>query len=70
MGARPRLAAAPRIGLREAKIRFDQGAALFVDVRSGEEYERSHIPGAISLPIREILRRAEEVPRERPVIFY
>lgn len=32
----------------------------FVDVREPEEYEEEHLPGAISMPIREMSERAQE----------
>ncbi len=59
-----------RVDLAEAKKLFDTGAALFVDVRKPEAYEQSHIPGAISIPIKEILRRVGELPRGRTIVLY
>ena len=44
----------PRISVAEAKAKFDAGAAIFVDVRSLEEYQARHIPGAVAMPIEEI----------------
>lgn len=61
---------APTIDLREAKAEFDRRDALFADVRSRGEYERSHIPGAISMPLARIPLHAEELPRDRLIIFY
>lgn len=58
------------VDLEQAKAEFDKGKALFVDLRSPEAYEDSHIPGALSMPLREILRRIDELPRDRPIIFY
>ena len=43
----------PRISLEEAKAALDSGAAIFVDVRSMEAYEASHVAGAISIPLVE-----------------
>lgn len=60
----------PRTDIEEAKASFDRGEALFVDLRSREAYERSHIPGAISVPIKELFHRYEEMPRDRKIIFY
>ncbi len=34
----------------EAKIKYDKGAALFVDSRSAYEFMRGHIKGALSVP--------------------
>jgi len=43
-----------RDSLTNAKKAFDDGAALFIDVRSTGEFTASHIPGAISIPLGEI----------------
>lgn len=46
--------------------------ALLVDVRTREEYERNHLPGAISAPYSEIYLHVNEVlpDKERPLIVY
>lgn len=38
------------ISVAEAKVEFDSGKALFLDVREPEEFEKGHIPGAKNLP--------------------
>jgi rhodanese-related sulfurtransferase len=43
---------------------------VLVDVREPDEYDRGHIPGAINLPLSELRRRADELPRDRPVWLY
>jgi len=58
------------IDLDEAKARWERGAALFVDVRGARQYRQSHIPGAISMPLLELARRMEELPRDRAIITY
>ena len=57
------------IGLEAAKADFDQHSALFVDVRDYEEYRHSHIPGAISVPLKEIFGHLGELSRNRRIIF-
>lgn len=61
---------APRVVLQEAKAEFDRGAALLVDVRKREEYDKCHIPGAISIPLTEIRARAGELLSSPSVITY
>jgi len=39
-----------KIGVEEAKIKFDHSSALFIDTRDGEDYSESRIAGAISVP--------------------
>ena len=46
----------PRISLEEARVAFESGAALIVDVRSPAAFETNHIVGAISVPLGEIER--------------
>lgn len=41
-----------------------------VDVMGASEYERSHLPEAIHIPLAMIAARAEELDRDRPVVVY
>ncbi len=62
--------AVPRIAIDEAKAKFDAGEAIFVDVRSLEEYQARHIPGALSMPTEEIPARYKELPKDAEIITY
>jgi rhodanese-related sulfurtransferase len=64
------LATAPRVDQARARELYDRRAATFVDVRSPALYDRSHIPGATSVPIQELARRLGEIPRDKPVVVY
>jgi len=45
--------------------------AQLVEVLPREEFEREHLPGAISLPLEELRREtAGCLRRERPVVVY
>jgi rhodanese-related sulfurtransferase len=44
--------------------------AQFVDVRTPVEYETSHIEGARHLTLDELQARADELDRDRQVVFY
>ena len=46
-----------------------QGAQI-VDVMGKSEYEQSHLPGAIHIPLSQIASRARELDRDRPVVVY
>jgi rhodanese-related sulfurtransferase len=46
-----------------------QGAQL-VEVLPAGEYEWAHLPGAVSLPLKELDDRAGQLDRSRPVIVY
>ena len=41
-----------------------------VDVRDPEEFENSHVPGAINIPLNQIRQRLAELPRDREVWLY
>ncbi len=44
--------------------------AVVVDVRTEEEYEEEHFPGALNIPVDRILVRKNEIPKDKPVILY
>lgn len=56
--------------VRELKQLLAQGAQL-VDVLAADEYELDHLPGAISIPLRELNRETTaHLRKDRPVIAY
>jgi len=58
------------IELAEVERLVADGAQL-VEALPEEEYEEGHLPGAISLPLRELTpERAAELERGRPVVVY
>ncbi|MHB8133627.1 MAG: rhodanese-like domain-containing protein [Anaerolineaceae bacterium] len=60
----------PRVSLADAKSAYDQGAAVFVDVRSLSEYETEHISGALSIPEVEMVNRLTELNSQDWIITY
>jgi rhodanese-related sulfurtransferase len=47
------------------------GGAQLVEVLSWEDYEEEHLPGAISMPLKELNREAaQQLERSQPVIVY
>ncbi len=50
--------------------RLAAGGAQIVEVLPREEYEHEHIEGAISIPLKELEDRVDELDRDRPVILY
>ncbi len=60
----------PRTELEDAKRCFDAGSCLFVDVRSLEEYNRGHIPGALSVPVSGPSEPYFRLPSYRDIILY
>jgi len=47
-----------------------EGAVTVLDVRPAEEYRAGHIPGALSIPLKELERRLSDLPRDREVVAY
>ena len=43
---------------------------LVVDVRSPDQYEKEHIPGAINIPLDKLEEKLGELPRDRPIVVY
>lgn len=51
--------------------RLKSGEDLVVlDVRPAEEFAAGHLPGAVSIPLAELERRLEELPKDRDVVAY
>jgi rhodanese-related sulfurtransferase len=51
-----------------AKVR--DGAVTVLDVRPPEEFHAGHLPGALSIPLKELERRLSELPHDRDVVAY
>jgi rhodanese-related sulfurtransferase len=45
-------------------------AVVLVDVRPREEFDADHLPGAISIPLTELIERAGELPADKIVVIY
>ncbi|RPI19551.1 MAG: ArsR family transcriptional regulator [Acidobacteria bacterium] len=51
-----------------SKVR--EGAVTVLDVRPVEEYRAAHIPGALSVPLKELERRLSDLPVDREIVAY
>jgi rhodanese-related sulfurtransferase len=55
----------------EAILEPPEGSRPFLlDVRTREEFDRGHLPGAVNIPVDELRPRLEELPRDREVAAY
>jgi len=53
----------------EVKERLDAGVELrFIDVRSPDEYAEVHIPGSENIPLPQLRKQAEQMPKESLII--
>ena len=50
--------------------RARRGEVLVLDVRPAEEYAAGHIPGALSIPLKELEDRLERLPRDQEIVAY
>lgn len=61
-----------RVAVEDAKTAFDNGTAIFVDVRSEQAFAQSHIPGAINIQLGEFETNPTEldIPTDHWIITY
>lgn len=50
--------------------RVRAGSVVVLDVRPAEEYRAGHIPGAISVPLKELQQRLSELPADQEIVAY
>ena len=50
--------------------RVRKGEVVVLDVRPPEEYQAGHIPGALSIPLKDLKDRLSELPRDQEVVAY
>lgn len=67
----PTASPVPKLTVQEVKLKIDSGSVfVLVDVRSKADYDKSHIVGAVSIPIQELPTRYIEIPTESEIIVY
>lgn len=57
------------IPTQTAQAMYKKGA-VFVDIREPRDYAKSHIPGAVNLPLSKISAGASTLPKDKPVVVY
>lgn len=57
----------PEVTVNEAASLRDQGAFV-LDVREPTEWNEYHVPGSTLIPLGELARRVQEVPKDKPVV--
>ena len=50
--------------------RVRAGEVTVIDVRPHEEYLAGHLPGALSVPLSELKKRAPDLPKHRDIVAY
>ncbi len=59
-----------RVTVGNARAAQELKQAVFVDVRSKEQYDQSHIPGALSIPLNVFEERLSELNKDQWIITY
>lgn len=60
----------PRVNLQDAKLAYESGSAVFLDVREQSSFDSGHIPGALSIPLDDLPDGADELDRSAWIITY
>lgn len=48
---------------------FGKGDHVLIDVRSPEEFNGGHLPGALNIPLNTLAQHVDEVPQDQPVFM-
>lgn len=54
----------------ELLLRLRAGDVTLIDVRPAEEFAAGHIPGALSIPVEELVERIAALPRDVMIVAY
>jgi rhodanese-related sulfurtransferase/DNA-binding transcriptional ArsR family regulator len=58
------------MGRKELLAQAKRGEVVVVDVRPESEFAASHLPFAMSMPLPELRKHLDELPRDKPVVAY
>ncbi len=60
----------PQVDVEAVLTVPDAERPFLVDVRTPQEYESGHIPGAVNIPVDDLRSRMSELPRDRTLAVY
>ncbi len=58
------------VSRRELARRIKDGLVTVLDVRPEDEFASGHLPKAVNIPLRALVRRLRELPKDREVVAY
>jgi rhodanese-related sulfurtransferase len=59
-----------RIAVEDLRAKVNRNAVVVVDVRDQGSYQRSHIPGAIHIPLASVEANLGQLPKDREIVAY
>lgn len=58
------------VGRKELLAQAKRGEVVVLDVRPEAEFAANHLPYALSMPLAELHKHLDELPRDKPVVAY
>ncbi len=58
------------ITVEQGKKMIDGGEVFILDVRTVEEYNDGHVNGSVLIPLADLEKRLNEIPRDRKILVY
>lgn len=58
------------LSLHEVLCKLEEGSIVLLDVRSADEFDAGHIPGAISVPLKELDHYLRGLPKDIQIAAY
>ncbi len=58
----------PRISIDEVKALMAKKQVLLIDVRDAESFAEGHMPGAIHIPLADVIKHADTLKKEKRTI--
>jgi len=59
-----------RLSARQLQARLNDDTLALIDVREPHEYETGKLPHSVNIPVGQLEKRSEEIPRARTVVFF
>ncbi|MEV1175842.1 rhodanese-like domain-containing protein [Nonomuraea sp. NPDC049784] len=67
---RERLGSLEGVTAEELATRLEDPGTVVVDARSAADYAAGHVPGAVSVPMRELRGRLDELPKDVEIVAH
>lgn len=58
------------VSIADFEKALKDGSALILDVRTKEEYSKGHFKGAINIPVDQIVKNADKLPKDKPIYVH